>query len=339
MGLTSFAQGCSDAGLCSFGSLNILGFKYVNIPADEVKLSLVEVEDPGVDTLFVRHTSQVIHDTIIKKVFVTDTLNVSPLNSFEFSSYYGLGEHNTLIMINQFEGNFNLIDKKLYAQVKIPYAAIFGNLGTNSGLGDLTMSLSYLPYKRAMSNLSLALGVKIPANSSDLSHNGRPLPMVYQTSLGSTDLLLGARFTYKKWDFSTGLQHSFNSNSNQYLHLSGISDSVIYNGYFESRNIRRADDVIFRINRKFQVKNIQLNTGLLFIYHMANDAITDFDGERIKAVGSQGLTFNLNLAGSIPLTKRMKFTFVLAKPVIQRKYVTDGLARSFVGIVGLRWNF
>lgn len=335
---TGFAQGCSDAGLCSFGSLNILGFKYVNLPADEVKLSPVTAVDPGIDGVVLK-TGTEGNDTIIKVVMVKDTNYTSPLTSVEFTSYYGIGEHNTLIMINQLEGNFKLIDKKLYAQVKLPYSIISGNLGTVSGLSDITMSLSYVPFKSRVSNLSFALGVKIPANASDLSKNGRPLPMAYQTSLGSTDLLAGARFTYKKWDFTTGYQHTFNPNSNQYLHLPGISDSLTYNGYFESRNMRRADDGIFRINRKFNVKKVRLNTSLLFIYHMANDDITAAGGERIKATGSQGLTFNFDFAGSIPVTKRMNFTFVLAKPLIQRKYVTDGLARSFVGIAGLRWNF
>ncbi len=268
-----------------------------------------------------------------------DSASSASLLSCEFTTYYGIGEQNTSIFITQLEGNFKLIDRKLYGQIKLPYSIINGNLGSTNGLSDVSMSLSYFAIKKPKCNLSLAMGVKIPANQSDLSKNNRPLPMVYQTSLGSTDILLGSRFTYRKWDFSLGYQHSFNANSNQYVHLSSINDSATYNGYFESKNLRRHDDALFRINRKYEIKKVVLNSGLLFIYHTGNDDITNFLGERIKGVGSKGLTLNLDFAGSIPLSKHVDFTFVLAKPLVQRKYVDDGLARSFVGIVGLKRNF
>ncbi len=308
---------------------------------DEVKLTPVDVIDPGINGLILADTLtySTKNDTIIKYVVLKDTTSVSHLLSFEISSYYGIGQQNTLVMVNQMEGNFKLIEKKLYAQVKIPYSIITGKLGTTNGLSDVTMSLSYIAFIRPKSNLSLALGVKIPSNSSNLSLDNRPLPMVYQTSLGSTDLLLGSRFSYKKWDFTAGYQHSFNGNSNQYLHINTTGDNLNYNGYFESRNVRRADDALFRINRRFKAKKIVLSTSLLFIYHLADDHITNASGERVNAAGSKGLTLNLDLAGSIPVSKRTSITFVLAKPVVQRKNVTDGLSRSFVGIVGLRWNF
>jgi len=261
------------------------------------------------------------------------------LMSCELSEYYGIGEQHTSIFITQLEGNFKFIDKKLYGQLKLPYTIVNGNLGTTNGLSDVTMSLSYFAVNKPKCNLSFALGVKIPTNQSDLSMNNRPLPMVYQTSLGSTDILIGSRFTYRKWDFSVGYQHSFNANSNQYVHLSNISDSVTYNGYFQSKNLRRHDDALFRINRKYQIKKVVLSSGLLFIYHTSNDDITNDLDERIQGVGSQGVTINLDLAGSIPLSKHVDFTFVLAKPLVQRKYVDDGLARSFVAIVGLKRNF
>ncbi len=261
------------------------------------------------------------------------------LLSFEFSSYYGIGEQNTSVFINQLEGNYRLIDRKVYAQIKLPYAVISGNLGNTSGLGDVTMSLSYILFDKARSNLSLAAGVKIPSNTSSLSKNNRPLPMVYQTSLGSTDLLLGSRLIWGKWDFTVGYQHSFNANENRYLHLSNIIDSETYNGYYESNGLRRRDDVLFRINRKYQVKKAVLNTGLLLIYHLQNDDVTDASGKRVKAIGSKGLTLNLNVGGSIPISPKLDFTFILAKPVIQRKYVSDGLARSFVGVAGLKRKF
>jgi hypothetical protein len=337
--LSAKAQGCSDAGLCSFGSMNILGYKYTNIPLDKTKLTQQTVVDSSSIDFATKGdpNASIAHNENpqLKKDSISN-----PLMSWEFTSYYGAGvEENTSIFVQQLEGNFKLVNNKLFAQIKLPYSIISGKLGTTNGLSDVTMSLSYVALNKPKCNLSFAGGVKIPSNQSDLFKDNRPLPMVYQTSLGSTDILLGSRFAYKKWDFTVGYQHSFNANSNQYVHIPGINDSTTYNGYFESKNLRRADDGLFRINRKYQVKKTVLSTGLLFIYHMNNDDITNFSGERIKANGSQGLTLNFDVAGSIPITKKLDFTFVLAKPLVQRKYLPDGLARNFVGIVGLKRNF
>jgi hypothetical protein len=333
--LSAKAQGCSDAGLCSFGSMNILGYRYVNIPLDKTKLTQQTVVDSSSINFETKGDPQAV---IVKNSPKKDSLT-NPLQSWEFTSYYGAGvEENTTIFVQQLEGNFKVC-RHLFAQVKLPYSIISGKLGTTNGLSDVTLSLSYVALNKPQCNLSFAGGLKIPSNQSDLYKDNRPLPMVYQTSLGSTDILLGSRFSYKKWDVTVGYQHSFNANSNQYVHLPGISDSTSYNAYFESKNLRRHDDAVFRINRKYQIKQVTLSTGLLFIYHTSNDDITDLSGERIKAIGSQGLTLNFDLAGSIPLSKKFDFTFVLAKPLVQRDYLPDGLARNFVGIVGLKRNF
>ncbi|HEU4716817.1 MAG TPA: hypothetical protein VFU15_03245 [Bacteroidia bacterium] len=342
-GTSGRAQGCSDGGLCSFGTMGILQPRYVNIPLDQVKLTPMNVVDSAaLSYTHVRDTSMPAGaggNAYVVQAKSVDTGYVSHITSCELSAYYGIGEHNTSVIITQLEGNFNLVNRKLYGQVKIPYSVVSGNLGTTNGLSDITMSLSYVAFDKGRSSMSFAAGVKIPSNSSDLSKDNRPLPMVYQTSLGSTDILLGTRFAYRKWDFSAGYQHSFNGNSNHYVHIPGAGDSLTYNGYFESNNLRRADDAMFRINRKFQAKKIELNTGLLFIFHLANDDYTDATGNRVKATGSQGLTLNFDLAGSIPVGKKTDLTFILAKPLKQRSYVTDGLARSFVGIVGIKQNF
>lgn len=338
------AQGCSDAGLCSFGSMNILGYKYVNLPLDQTRLSTVDVVDTGLngalgDTLHPVAANDSAHTIQAHTDLSADTIAPDHLVSCEFTTYYGAGEQGTSVFITQLEGNFNLINQKLYGQVKLPYSIISGKLGNTNGLGDITMSLSYVAFRGWRSNLSIAAGVKLPSNSSNLSLDNRPLPMVYQTSLGSTDLLLGTRFSFGKWDFAAGYQHSFNANANRYVHSTLFSDSLVYNAYAETDGFRRADDGVFRINRKFQVNKSYLSTSLLFIYHMANDDYTNAAGQRLKAINSQGLTLNLDVAGNIPVSKNAAFTFIIAKPLVQRKNAPDGLSRSFVGIVGIKRNF
>lgn len=338
------SQGCSDAGLCSFGSLNLLESRYVSIPYDEVKLSTVDVNDVDIYGNVIVDSANSSHPSNGSNVQITqnhihDATSTSVLANYEFTSYFGIGaEDHTLIYVSQLEGNFR-IRKRLFAQAKIPYYIINGKLANTNGLGDVTLSMSYVAFNNGKSSWSLAGGVKIPSNNSSLSINGRPLPMVYQTSLGSTDLLIGTRIAIHKWDLSLGYQHSFNGNSNQYLHDHLSADSLAYNKYFESNQLRRNDDAVFRVNRKYTVKKMMFSTGLLCIYHMQNDDITNAFGERVKAVGSQGMTLNLDIAGSIPLCKNTQLTFILAKPLVQRSYIGDGLARSFVGIIGLKQSF
>lgn len=205
-------------------------------------------------------------------------------------------------------------------------------------MGDVTLSLSFSAFNKTSSSLSITGGVKIPTNDADISKNNLPLPMVYQTSLGSTDILLGAKYVFRKWDFTCGYQHSFNANKNAYLHKATTTENALYNGYFESNKMRRADDGIFRVIRNFKIKKAVTSAGLLFIYHLSNDKIENAAGNRVEATGSEGLTLNMNLSGVVPLTKNIDFTFVFGTPFITREYRTDGLTRHFIIVAGLQFN-
>lgn len=342
------SQGCSDAGVCSVGSLGIVQFNYEKLPLIENKLKLLVALDPddlsgnnemATDSLpKTGSTSNSNPDTIPTKKKVKMFYSYQfPKYIFQYTASYGVGDRGTALIVNQLEANFKLGKKKIFAQVKLPHTFINGNLGQVNGVGDVTLSMTYI-FDKKIRNLSLTVGVKIPTNDANIQKDNLPLPMVYQTSLGSTDLLIGAKYSYKKWDISAGYQHSFNSNKNGYLHLSGIADSTNYNGYFESNMLRRADDGIFRINRNFFSKKINVSTSVLFIYHMADDSYTNKEGNRDKIKNSQGLTLNLNLAGMIPVSKKMDVVFIFASPVVIREARPDGLTRKFVAILGLKLN-
>lgn len=360
-----FSQGCSDGGVCSVGSLGLLEFRYVTLPSDKTTLKKIVEEDTYTEI----KTNKNKPDSLIftpkkdstKKVTPKDTfivrtvdtlLPVPPLGDempllmprypryqVQLGVHYGQGERNVSIVTPQLELTAQLVKDKLFGQVKVPYTFISGNLAKVSGPGDPTLSLSYIARNKSRSNLLFTAGVKIPANNGNISRDGLPLPMPYQTSLGSTDILLGAKYTYRKWDITLGYQHSFNANENQYLHRSLVSeDSVAYNSYFESNKMKRADDGIFRINRNFKFKKFSVHTGMLFIFHLDEDEYTNAKGERVKATGSEGLTLNLNFATVIPVSKKIDFTLIAAGPVVNRKYRTDGLTRHFVLAGGFRYN-
>lgn len=359
----TFAQGCSDAGVCSIGSLGIAQYKYEKLPADKNKLELVKEEDTqeysedfdptkikndssdfqlekfrdgqeDVREYFQELTNYNVDSLKNQKLLFSDKFN-NPYLTLNYSFSYGIGDNSTAVATNQIDINYRVLNRKLYAQLKIPYLNVKGNLGTTSGLGDLTFSLSYIAINKKNTKVSLVGGVKLPTNNSDFSNNNKPLPMIYQTSLGSTDGLFGFNVRYNKWDFTFAYQQAFTSNKNQYLHSSSNDK---YDSYFESKNFKRAPDAVFRFNRSYGLKKVTLSTGVLFIYHLANDKYTNLLGERVESKGSEGLTINLNFSGIVPLSKKFDLITIFAAPIKTRNARPDGLTREFVVMGGLRYN-
>lgn len=361
--LQSFAQGCSDAGVCSVGSLSLAQFKYEKLPIDKIKLEEIEEKDVEEYTsefkakkttsdTAVPYSQTTKKDTVLPQLITVneqpmyhlDSLHnnntsmfKSPKYGLMYSESYGLGDQSTFILTSQIEANITLLQKKLYTQIKLPYVFVSGNLGSTNGAGDLTLSLSYVAINKKKTNLSFVGGVKIPTNNADLSSNKKSLPMVYQTSLGTTDALFGFNYRYNKWDFTVGYQHSFNANKNGYLHTLVVEDKT-YNSYFESKNIKRADDGVFRINRSFAIKKVTTSAGLLFIYHLANDKYDDVLGNRVTSKGSQGLTLNVNFSSIVPLSKKADLVLIFAAPIKTRDARPDGLTREFIVMAGLKYN-
>ena len=365
-GNQAYSQGCSDAGVCSVGALGLAQYKYEKLPIDKVKLDLIEVEDTEVlNADFNPRSKQVsliiiTEPNVVGKVSVVcgvknqeiiaynidsikansnlrkDLLLKSPRFIFNYLISYGSGDNKTSIITNNLEINYRLINKKMYAQLKVPYIGISGNLGDTKGLGDLTFSLSYTAIRKKKKSLNLVAGVKIPTTESNFSSNNKPLPMAYQTSLGSRDALVGVNYRYQKWDFTLAYQHSFNSNNNQYLHNPFYNET--YNSYFESKKLKRADDGVFRINRSFLFKKGTITSGLLFIYHIENDTYINNGGERQALNGSQGLTLNFNAAVIYPVAKKIDCTFIFASPFVTRDSRPDGLTRAYVVMGGLRYS-
>lgn len=337
-----FGQGCSDAGICAVGSLNTVEFKFEKLPFESNKLEMISLEDQGeTDTILSSklkvatpdQNPEVINAGKIQSVYSTYQIKSSKF-FMQYSIQYALSDQGPTIINNLIEGNVNLLRDQLFIHIKVPYSSISGDLGSINGLSDLTLSASYIAFKNIKSNLGFTLGYKFPANKSDRSLNNEPLPMVYQTSLGSHDLLLGFRYLFNKLDFTLGYQHSFNSNENNYSYALSTNDN-----YFESSKIKRSDDVIFRILRNFREKKFNFNAGLLFIYHLNNDKITNRYGQRIEVKGSKGLTINLNLAAIIPISKRFDFTFNFGNPLKLREARPDGLGRKLVTTAGIKYNF
>ena len=102
----------------------------------------------------------------------------------------GLGEQNAFHLTTQFEVNIPTIVNQSI-QIKIPYNFTFGNLGNVSGLCDLSLTLNQKLFAIKSMNFIGVAGIKIPSNDANKTMNGFALPMAYQTSLGTYDIIAG----------------------------------------------------------------------------------------------------------------------------------------------------
>ncbi len=245
-----------------------------------------------------------------------------------YSTIFGLGEQSVFHITAQFEVVIPTF-KYQTVQIKMPYNMTFGNLGNISGLGDMSISLNQNVFSGEDSRLNIITGFKIPSNDANKSTDGFPLPMAYQTSLGTYDVILGISYLYKKWHFGFGYQHSFGHNLNEFQH--SYNNPANFNNYNESYHLQRADDIMLRLERQFTVNNFRLILGALPIYHLGNDKIVD--GQIVQ--NSSGLTLNLNAKAEKEFKKDWIIDLMLAAPIIYREVRPDGLTRSFIIVVSV----
>ncbi|MCE7864722.1 MAG: hypothetical protein DYG99_14365 [Bacteroidetes bacterium CHB5] len=296
------AQGCSDAGFCTMGAMKPDQPYNKKIP---IKLRSMEVS------------------------FYRGTTTISPV-----------------VYVANLDMSFNLIDDKTFFQVKVPYQAVNGNFGSTSGLGDLSLCLTRNLYSSEKFDISASIGSKIPSNNSNLrsNENGLTLPMYYQTSLGTYDAIAGISFINKRWLFATGIQHPFNQNGNTFDWAEWIP---VYEGgedyvrkNFLAYKLKRGTDVMLRAERNFRYARFNFTIGLLPIFRVTKDEITDINtNQRIKLDGTLGMA--LSGIGTIGYNFNVKsgVRLLLGKKITQRKVNPDGLTRHAVTTISYYYRF
>lgn len=215
-------------------------------------------------------------------------------------------------------------------QARASYIYTSGNLTTVSGAGDFITGIHYFKQRGNGDGLIFSLATKIPSGNADLAENGRPLPMPYQMSLGTLDLIGGVTYSTKSWRFSAGYQHILkNNNENGFLRKrwEGNEDAQ---EYFESKGLIRGNDVSLKVERVFVLKKAKLSTGLMSIYRISKDEFINDENLRTAIKNSDGLTINIALAMNYPISKRSGLMTVLGVPVFVREIRPDGTTRSAV---------
>ncbi len=269
----------------------------------------------------------------------TSNEKISSIN-YKVTQSIGLGEQNTLHLVSVAELNWK-INPAIYLQLKLPYLVNIGNLANTNGIGDLSLSSTIYKEINERSSISTIIGFKIPVNNSNLSDEGKALPMPYQTSLGTFDGILGFVYQYKQWNFTTAYQKVLiSSNENSFLASSAdwLNNADAAN-YFGSYKFFRGDDAILKAERNINVtKKWMVTPSVLAIYRVQNDRVQDPVTSIEKDLpNSNGLTLNVIGNSSHQLKNNKAIDVSLAFPLIVRKVRADGLTRSLITSVAFRF--
>jgi hypothetical protein len=264
------------------------------------------------------------------------------LVSAEIAQYAGYTKFHTTVLTYYADLNISL-GSKTGIQLKLPYTFIFGELANTKGVSDISLSASRNLIANEKYQINITAGAKIPTNKADLrSSDGRPLPMYYQTSLGTYDIIFGGSLISKKWLFAAGYQQALNTVDNNFLWGAWKSsvETEHANLYPLSKQLKRGNDIMLRVERNFRSARFNTYIGLLPIYRIKRDEITaPVTGIRTKINGSDGLTLNLLTGFGYRFSTRSALRVVFGVSVIRRKLNPDGLSRQAVNSISYEIRF
>jgi hypothetical protein len=250
------------------------------------------------------------------------------LNTFEAGVTYGIAQYRVSVLSPYAEYTRKL-GTKLAVTSRLIFALRNGKLATTYGLADFLVSANYT----INNQLQLVAGAKLPVNSANKSKNGLSLPMAYQTSLGTADIIAGMTYHLNQFVIAAAWQQPVSQNKNTFL-FSDYPLGVLDEGYLSANQYERKGDVLLRLSHHtmFGSKKYSLISSILPIYHLGNDTYKNNSGERIAITGSEGLTLNLNVFLQYQLSETNLLEFSAGAPVIARKARPDGLSQFSLGV-------
>ncbi|KFF08591.1 hypothetical protein [Chryseobacterium luteum] len=255
-------------------------------------------------------------------------------NQIKTGIFFGKADNSISVFGNYVEYNRQLGDK-LGIDAKLTTLAQNGNDISSFGLSDLFLNANY----KAGNSLKFTLGAKIPLSDAGNSNNNLPLPMDYQSSLGTFDLILGVGYEFKKIQLVAALQQPLTQNDNQFL-VSQYPASSELRGFLSTNKFQRSGDVLLRVSYPLMINSkIRLTPSILPIYHLKNDRFTNQNNVEQEIKNSEGLTLNGNVYLDYEINQRNGIQLNMGVPFLVRKSRPDGLTRSFIANVEYRIKF
>ncbi|WP_461074563.1 hypothetical protein [Spirosoma flavus] len=250
----------------------------------------------------------------------------------------GIGDQSVLIITPSLQYDRQL-SSRWAIQTKLTANYAKGDLGQATGLGDLFLAGIYTLNGTSRWSTALTLGLKLPLTTSNGKSHGYSLPMTYQSSLGTVDLIMGVSVNSTRWQLSVGWQQPLSgANANTFLPTADMRLTAA--AYPPSNQFSRQADVLGRAAYTLLSQGkLKLSVGLLGIYHVADDTYQTAAQHTLPIYGSQGLTLNTTVAGWWFLSPRIRMGITAGSPLVVRKIRPDGLTRSLVVSPEISWVF
>ncbi len=268
------------------------------------------------------------------------------LRSFEFNYYRGTSLLTPVITVLTADMNFGITDY-FSIQIKAPYQMVSGSLGDTQGIGDFSVSASRSFPLQNGSTIGVTVGGKIPSGKSDIEADSKfgsgDLPMYYQISLGTYDLVFGFSYINEKWLFATGVQHPIihqNENDFRWGKWTDYPNQPYLLDYNLANNLKRGSDMMLRAERNFRFINFNIGIGGLAIYRFKKDERYDFvNNINIWPDETIGLAFNMltNIGYQINVNSSIKAIYGLK--ILDRSLNPDGLSRHDVTSLSYVFRF
>lgn len=267
------------------------------------------------------------------------------LKTIEFSLYRGTTTLTPIVQVATVDFNFSL-NARNTLQVKVPYQWVKGTLASTASIGDISLCYTRNLMSNDRFDLNASFGAKLPTNNSNLHAGVNPLPMYYQTSLGTFDLIAGVSMINRKWLLATGIQVPLNQNGNQFLWQEwqgDPADTLYIMKYDNSKDLFRGIDVMLRVERNFRLSRFNFSAGLLPIYRIRPDVITNPAGGRtsVDAKGNEakGLALSWILTAGYNFNAQSGIRLLVGHKMVQRDFSPDGLTRELVTSLTYSYRF
>lgn len=263
----------------------------------------------------------------------SDTAQKTTFNQLKIGLSAGRADYsiNTIASFLEYNRQFG---KYWSASTKLTQLAQSGNGIAVNGLSDVFLTGTYNPRKFAYT-----LGVKVPLTDGNRLYEGKPLPLDYQASLGTLDLIAGISRKWGNFRLTAAIQQPLLQNNNRFFPMAFDSASIL-SGIPATNGFERKGDVLLRATYDIALgKHWKLTPGLLPIVHLGEDSYLDAYGSRETIAGSSGLTLNGTLFVQYSLSEHHKLEASFGTPFIARTARPDGLTRKYVFGIEYRFSF
>ena len=227
------------------------------------------------------------------------------------------------------------MNDKFGIDLKLTSLAQNGNDISTFGLSDIYLNTNY----KINEKTTFTFGAKIPLSDGNKMKENISLPMDYQSSLGTFDLIIGVGYKINNIQLVGALQQPLSQNNNRF-----IAENYPVNSEFRefqtTNSFKRSGDILLRASYLIKIGDkFKISPSLLPIYHLTNDRYTDVLGVEKDIKGSQGLTLNGNAYFDYEINHKSDLQLNLGVPFVIRDSRPDGLTRSFVVNLEYRIRF